>query len=326
MSSTTINASTTGYVDYSGTGYPPSYNAAIANNDPYTSRSNTGSGQYDICVGLLNFNTSSLGAGAVVTAATLKLWTYLQNNADSLNLNADYYNWGASPDSTDFANPVGTDAGSKSLATLAYGAYTSITLGNLSNIDVSGTTYIRIGVSGASPSGMNDVITYGYDKANPPQLVITYTDPPVAKSHSLTGGIACNIAESVTAINSHALSAAMAGSTVNTVDSVTAHALTAGIAGSIDESVTALSSHTLTAGVGANASNDITALSDHALAAGIAAEVTNSVEVPRLSAVTGGIAAAVANTITATTTVVLPIAKIADHTAQALDRLAEQFR
>jgi hypothetical protein len=141
---------------------------------------------------------------------------------------------------------------------------------------------------------------------NAAQLIVTYAPSSTSIPHTLTAGVAGGIATSVAAISSHAL--------------------TASVAASAASSVTAANTHSLTAPIGATTDSQVAAISTHSLAAGLAGDPGSSVQVQRTHALSASVAAGIATTVTKTTTVILPIAKITDHTAQALDRLAEQFR
>jgi hypothetical protein len=99
-------------------------------------------------------------------------------NANSRNLVADWYSASSWPiSSSDYAlNPAGSALGGAQIASLATGAYNSLTLGNLGSISLTGQTGLRLQVSGGQPSGDNYVQMGTYEDGNGrPQLVVTYT-------------------------------------------------------------------------------------------------------------------------------------------------------
>lgn len=137
----------------------------------------SGGALYRVWNTLLRWDTSSLGAVATVTAATLRLIIIDKLNPDTRNLTGDYYTWtGVAGDWTD---TPGTNAFSGlAIDSLpAVGSSVDITLSNLSNISLTGTTYIRLHVDGGQPVGDNyvGVATFESNTYAEPQLIVDYT-------------------------------------------------------------------------------------------------------------------------------------------------------
>jgi hypothetical protein len=126
------------------------------------------------------WDTSSLTAGATVTAAKLTVrLTSIAGDDDGLNLVGKWYLFTGSLSSGDYADPPhDSDAYAKDISTFTNGEDNDITLSDVAaNINTTGMTGIRHGVSGGSPSGRNGVAWASDDHASLTSagLVVTYT-------------------------------------------------------------------------------------------------------------------------------------------------------
>jgi hypothetical protein len=132
-----------------------------------------------IQVSFARFLTSSLGSGAVVTDAVLKIWFDSLVNADGRNLVVEWYTPGAWPPvDADWSENVGTTAGSFPLSGLTDATVNSLTLTNPSNVNVTGYTSLRLGISGGQPTGFNRIRIAQFDHATEqePRLEVTTAD------------------------------------------------------------------------------------------------------------------------------------------------------
>ena len=154
-------------------------------NDEFDVRKND-LGNFDVYVGLVRFDSSSIPDTATITSATLNLFT--QNNVgdtDSRNVNGEYFatsNWPIEC-SGDWALDVGTTAFAEDLSNFVDSTLEIITLSSPTTISKTGFTGFRLGISGGEPTGFNAVHFTAEDDggANAPELVVTYiTDPTVS--------------------------------------------------------------------------------------------------------------------------------------------------
>src|SRR5581483_984569 len=138
---------------------------------------------YQILDALLRFDTSSLPDNAVISSASLSFNIPAKANADSRNLIGSWYdaaNWPI--DGNDWAADVGTTAlpGSP-LANLPLAGTGTATLSlqNPAQISTTGSTCLRLGLSGGAPTGDNFVQIASNENTTytAPRLTITYTLP-----------------------------------------------------------------------------------------------------------------------------------------------------
>lgn len=146
-------------------------------------RHNVGGGTpYYVCNGLMQWDTSSIPDTATVTAAYVKLYGVVRDNADGLSLTAGYYStWPIT--SAAYTEGVETDAiGGVSLASLGTGAYQQIDLTSLTGINLTGYTGLRFTISqraeDATPTGANQFrwADRGYGGSTYALLGVTYLD------------------------------------------------------------------------------------------------------------------------------------------------------
>lgn len=145
------------------------------------------SGVYVVSCGLLRFDTSSLPDTAVISAASLQLYATSKVDTNSLSLVAGWYAWNET--NSDWTNSPETNAHSGTpIASLVVSATNDFSLINLSNINKTGLTYLRLHItqraSDAAPSGNNHAafVTREHATLPEPQLLVTYTMPASGRS------------------------------------------------------------------------------------------------------------------------------------------------
>lgn len=141
-------------------------------------------------VAVMRFDTSSLTSGAVVSAATLKLYCEAAINANGYSVEGDYYDFGGEPTvAADWAlTPSGTSIFT-GIPTTSWttSAVNNVTLTDLSGINTTGYTGIRLIMVGAgTPTGQNFVQWATAESANQePRLDVTYSAPAVTNEAAL---------------------------------------------------------------------------------------------------------------------------------------------
>ena len=149
---------------------------------------------YVIRQGFLDFDTSSLGAGAVVSAAALTLYADAAGKTDTDTTTMEWYsyNWGGTLENADFRDclPSTNITNLPKIAHIALSAWTDTagTANNLtadsgavSSVNVTGTTYM-VGLIdrayGSAPTGVNSLQFRSADftgTTSDPLLTVTYT-------------------------------------------------------------------------------------------------------------------------------------------------------
>lgn len=138
------------------------------------------SGSYTIRCGFFRWNTSALPDTARVVSAYLRTYIETADSYDGFLLAADYYNWvGTTADHT--------NSGASGDAIVGYypnfspNQYNNIPLDSVSGINLTGTTSLRMRITGGQPSGGNFTVWSAYDSPDGsftrPQLIVTYADP-----------------------------------------------------------------------------------------------------------------------------------------------------
>ena len=129
---------------------------------------------------LLRWDTSSIPDGAVPQSASLDLvgWNF-KSDANSRSVVGEYYNWDG-VNTTDWAQDAPTTglAFSKTIASWNATGNNSIPLTNLSGINKTGYTSLRLHISGGTPTDQNyvDIATYEHATKTEPRLTVTYDD------------------------------------------------------------------------------------------------------------------------------------------------------
>ena len=131
----------------------------------------------------MRWSTSSIPDGATITAVTLRLWC-VSKTGSSFSLVGGYYpTWGGgnltSTDAIDEPSPSIFTA--RTIASFTTAAFNDIALTDLTGINKTGYTAIRMTMQAGSPAGTNELRFEGYNEStHPPQLLVTYTDPSFA--------------------------------------------------------------------------------------------------------------------------------------------------
>lgn len=189
MPTDTFNATADAHVGYvAGTSYPPgpgngTLTSAPTGSQVLVQRVRQSSTDYRVYNGLLRFDTSLIPDGAIIQAALLNIVAANVNNADSRSLTADYFTWAAADSSAYSATAIGGAIDGFSLSSIATGSVTSFPLSSVSGISKTGSTHLRLHISGGAPSGVdaNYVAFAAIEGTNPEaQLVVTYYVPPTA--------------------------------------------------------------------------------------------------------------------------------------------------
>jgi hypothetical protein len=143
---------------------------------------NTGISFSNVCVGALRFDTSSLGAGAVVSDAVLRWSVTAKQNDEAHALNLEWFDFGAALGTEDYVAAVGTTAAQVADATWSAWATTGtvdVTLSNVENVNTTGYTGLRVGMNGApsDPSQTRiNIAELDHTTRDEPKLLVTYTE------------------------------------------------------------------------------------------------------------------------------------------------------
>jgi hypothetical protein len=140
---------------------------------------NFGGPLYYHILGLVRWDTSSIPDGDTILSATAKfafdgIW---QDDVPKRLVVIDWHL--PAFDTTDYIYPVGTNAHmGRALDTFTgAGAYNDFPLLNAYQVNTSGYTGLRIGISGGAPTGMNAIqIAQVADASPQPRLVVEHAD------------------------------------------------------------------------------------------------------------------------------------------------------
>lgn len=225
-----VNFSSAGHPDDGALGtfstgqlvYPPAYTAehisdALSSDDDTMVVEKTLSGSDYLTKNiLLRFDTSNLAAlvaaGLIIDSAQLYMWVVNKTNADTRSLNGSWYTWTPPATSGDYTQTAGTTALNVALADISTTAPSSVytggfTLANLSSINHTGFTGIRLGISGTAPVGVNKITfrryTTNYHEAGGAAVgvpvlqypVLTVTGHYSSAPHSYAGSYTPTIAK-----------------------------------------------------------------------------------------------------------------------------------
>jgi hypothetical protein len=176
-----------GDAERGGPAYPPT-NASRPDTSDWqptlaVRRSKTPWPYQPVRVSLLRFDTSVLPDDAIVTSAELQLYVVSKDSDENRNVVAEWYSSAAWP--VDEADWTVADSDTAHRGTqlneIPTGEQTSFALQNLSSIDSTGATALRMHVSGSeiAPTGPNDLAFVAFDHATlpAPALVVTYEMP-----------------------------------------------------------------------------------------------------------------------------------------------------
>jgi hypothetical protein len=151
------------------------------NVDKSNSPDGNGNNSYSVTVGLVRFDTSSLGASSTITSATLRLFITARQSSNSRSVNVEYYansNWPI--DAADWTDTASATAhGATTIAALTLNADNDFALSSPdANINKTGYTGFRLHVSGGVPGGGNSYTFRSRDHATTttrPRLLVVYT-------------------------------------------------------------------------------------------------------------------------------------------------------
>lgn len=164
-----------GYVTAEDTYWPPTtpvdVNTSSTTITLYATLQYTGNNLYS--VGILKFDTSSIPDNATITSATLQV-NVSARSPYYYPVNGEWYDPGATIDLSDYAGVPGNtafaDASWSSLGII------STPLSNLSNINKSGFTGLRVGQHiSDSVARTRSISIDSSESGNPPLLIVTYT-------------------------------------------------------------------------------------------------------------------------------------------------------
>jgi hypothetical protein len=134
-----------------------------------------GAGSYQANVGLIRWDTSSIPDTDTITAATLSVKIAdIPSNGNGMSLVGDYYDFGGTPavaaDWIETASPsIWTPA---AVSTFTNGQRKILTLTDLSGINKTGYTGIRLTLSAGTPTSNNELHIREYTGSNPGDYVI----------------------------------------------------------------------------------------------------------------------------------------------------------
>lgn len=184
-----------GSVSDSGTTYPRTSGSVVNTTSGATAVARSFvSPNYLVRVSMMRWDTATLPVGATITAATLRIYLTLLANTDGRSLVAEWYassNWPI--DLSDFTGTAPTTpAASLSLSSVTASALNDLVFTDLSGINPTGYTGVRFHISGADPTGANTTSVALWDSVlDPaPELLITYTGPPLVNLSATTQGTA----------------------------------------------------------------------------------------------------------------------------------------
>ena len=154
---------------------------------------------YEVRVGLLRFDTSSLPDGATVTAATLRLHVTGRTVTNGRSVVGEWYDAAQWPlDGADYALSAASSAHAGTpLASLAVGSQSELLLQNLGAVSRTGSTGIRLHIDGGEPNGENGLYFASSEHATLPeaQLVVSYTTAPPTAPENLALPVVSGVAE-----------------------------------------------------------------------------------------------------------------------------------
>ena len=196
---TTFNPSYSGRIgrsDLVAVTYPVVHDNADGNNNGFDNETPSGgpgnqlfSGEYIIDRSVIHFDTSSLGAGATITAATLRIYVNSKSDADNDGIsvvnsqiasntaivNADFDQVGdAVTTPTKFASDI-------DLGSITTGAYNEFALNAAGLAAISKTGITKLGLrtvndcAETTPTGRSFINIDGNGGTNEPELVVTFT-------------------------------------------------------------------------------------------------------------------------------------------------------
>lgn len=170
--------------------------ASLVANTTNTSQTISANPTYSIVQGFIDFDTSSIGAGATVSSYTFTLYGTgsAETDTDGTTIDVRSYDWGGTVTTADYRD---TNPGSNWTGLTLFASKVTNTWNQTNNtandftsgagtITKGGTTSVVVGIdriaSASAPTGNNQFITYFADQAgtsSDPLLTVTYTTPGI---------------------------------------------------------------------------------------------------------------------------------------------------
>lgn len=176
--------------------------ASLVANTTNTSQTISANPTYSIVQGFIDFDTSSIGAGATVSSYVFTLYGTgtAETDTDGTTIDVRSYDWGGTVTTADYrdTNPGSNWTGLTLFASKVTNTWnqTNNTANNFTSgsgtINQTGTTSVVVGIdriaSASAPTGNNQFTTYFADQAgttSDPLLTVTYA-PAAAASQMMT--------------------------------------------------------------------------------------------------------------------------------------------
>ena len=168
----------TGY--YQDSSWPPSGGtwSDYTGGNIFASKVYDGASTYTQDSAFLRFDTSSIPDGATITAASLSLYVVAKADSESYSLVGDYYDFGGEPTvAGDYEETPATSIfTAEDLTGIGTGTILAVDLTDLTGINKTGYTGIRLTLSAGTPTSNNYLEIADHESANTePTLEVTYT-------------------------------------------------------------------------------------------------------------------------------------------------------
>ncbi|HSW65355.1 MAG TPA: hypothetical protein VLH56_18910 [Dissulfurispiraceae bacterium] len=170
-----------GHLEGYGASWPPGYTRSITDYPQFSVVNSYDGAEYAWSVGLIRYDTSGLTADATITDALAYIWPSFRSDKDNFSVRAEYYGtvyWPIGSD--DYTTSVGDNAiADVDLGTLSTGTWHGLTMTTLGNINKTGYTGLRWGLTSSQPTDYNSLGPQSFDGGSQycPYLSITYTVP-----------------------------------------------------------------------------------------------------------------------------------------------------
>jgi len=144
------------------------------------------SGLFGLYVSVLGFDTSAIPDTATINSATLQLYLTSNEHTDGRYLVGEYFDYGAGVDAADYSSTApGSPILSKAQTALTTSAYNDLPISDLSGVSKTGTTKLRLTLSGGQPTGRNWVSANSSRGTYAPKLLVDYHDGGCSGEHDL---------------------------------------------------------------------------------------------------------------------------------------------
>lgn len=175
-----FSVSSDAFIYSSGVSYPPSGGPTrdTTSSGVYIARSysSTVTNPYTVNVGLLQFGTSDLLDTATRESASLSIYVTARKNVNNRNLRGEWYAWNGTNADYTVDGSSGLTAFDVPLSSIAL-ATNEIPLTNLGQISLTGSTFLRLHITGGAPGSTNYIIFAATRDTTYPEatLALTYT-------------------------------------------------------------------------------------------------------------------------------------------------------